>query len=66
MAIPISQTDLVSETAPEASPKSGFGLVWMIAAGVVVAAVIGAVLILLKMRSRRSKVEPLLENTPDE
>jgi hypothetical protein len=66
VAIPIPQTELPSEQAPATSTKSGFGLVWMIAAGVVAAAVIGAGLILLKLRSRRSKVEPLLDNAPDE
>lgn len=65
VAIPLSQIDLPSETAPATSTKSGFGLVWMIAAGVVAAAVIGAGLILLKLRSRRSKVAPL-DNAPDE
>jgi hypothetical protein len=66
VAIPIPQTELPSEQAPATSSKSGFGLVWMIAAGVVAAAVVGAVLILLQLRRRRSKVEPLLDDALDE
>jgi hypothetical protein len=41
-------------------------MVWRIAGGVVAAATMGAFLILLKTRRRRSKVEPLAETTPDE
>lgn len=66
VAIPIPESELLSQKEPATPAKSGFGLVWMIAGAVVVAAVIGALLILLKVRRRRSKVVPLLEHTPDE
>lgn len=66
VAIPIPQSELPSETEPTTTPKSGFGLVWKIAAGVVAAAVVGAALILLTMRRRGSKAEPPREDPPDE
>ncbi len=53
VAIPIPVTDLLAEGA-SSSADGGFGLVWWIAGGVVAAATVGAVLILLKLRARRS------------
>ncbi len=64
VAIPIPQSDLPSEKSA-AGAESSFGLVWLIAGGVVAAAVVGAMLILLKVRRKRSKVvDPI--DTSDE
>lgn len=53
VAIPIPATDLPADGSAT-SAKSGFGVVWWGAGGLVAAATIGAVLILLKLRARRS------------
>ena len=53
VAIPIPTTELPTEGASN-SADGGLGLVWWIAGGVVAAATVGAVLILLKLRARRS------------
>lgn len=66
VAIPIPQSELPSETEPATGPSSGFGMVWKIAAGVVAAAVVGAALILLRVRRRRPKADPPLETPQDE
>ncbi|MFN8073776.1 MAG: hypothetical protein U0R66_18475 [Mycobacterium sp.] len=66
VAIPIPETDLLTEKEPAAGAKSGgLGLVWIVAGGVVVAAALGAALILLKIRRRRPAVAPA-EDTSDE
>jgi hypothetical protein len=56
VAIPIPESDLPSEKTSVEDAEGGFGVVWLAAGGVVAAAVIGAGLILLKLRRRRSNI----------
>lgn len=69
VAIPIPETELpTEETAPKSDKGGGFGVVWLAAGGVVAAAVVGALLILLKTwrKHRRSGAQSLPEPTPEE
>lgn len=72
VAIPIPESELPKEDSSGGGAKGGFGIVWQLAAGVVAAAILGAVFIVVKTRGRGSKAghraeaEAPVDVTPDD
>lgn len=67
VAIPIPESERPPQGAAAKSTQGGFGVVWLAAGGVVAVAVVGALLILLKVRRKsRSGAQPVVESTPEE